>query len=164
LHPGIVVVGRAVSDVVHLVAEILENAIAFSPRNSHVRLTGHSLGSGGVLLNISDDGVGIPEQEIAQANQRLESLPVVDVGVSRRMGLFVVGRLAARHGIRVRLQSGQAGGLTVLIWLPDEVAESQAPEPLDRLRRFRAGTSSLALSHAPGTDARSGSGEGTDEA
>jgi signal transduction histidine kinase len=153
LHPGIVVIGQAVSDMVHLVAEILENATTFSPANTRVRLAGHSLSSGGVLLNVSDYGVGISDEEIAQANQRLESLPVVDVGVSRRMGLFVVGRLAARHGIKVRLQRGQTGGLTALIWLPGTVAESQSPEPLDRLRHFKAGTSSLAPSHVPGAGA-----------
>ena len=67
-------------------------------------VSGHLLSSGGVLLDISDQGVGMGAEEMAHANWRLDNPPVVDVAVSRRMGLFVVARLAARHGIRVRLR------------------------------------------------------------
>jgi hypothetical protein len=80
--------------------------------------------------------------EIAHANWRLDNPPVVDVAVSRRMGLFVVARLAARHGIRVRLRPATGAGLTALVWLPDEVVAREAttkpgglgrfPEPLGR--------------------------------
>jgi hypothetical protein len=82
--------------------------------------------------------VGISDQEMSHANWRLDNPPVVDVAVSRRMGLFVVGRLAARHGVRVRLRHAQAGGLTALIWLPDTVAAPEVAPPLGRLRRFEA--------------------------
>ena len=129
VQPGIQVVGQAVNDVVHLVAEIVENATTFSPEDTQVYVTGQPLTSGGVLLDITDNGVGISEQEMAHANWRLDNPPVVDVAVSRRMGLFVVGRLAARHGVRVRLRHAQSGGLTALIWLPETVA---APESLRR--------------------------------
>jgi hypothetical protein len=91
-----------------------------------------------VLLDITDNGVGISDQEMSHANWRLDNPPVVDVAVSRRMGLFVVGRLAARHGVRVRLRHAQAGGLTALIWLPDTVAAPEVAPPLGRLRRFEA--------------------------
>jgi hypothetical protein len=74
---------------------------------------------------------------MSHANWRLDNPPVVDVAVSRRMGLFVVGRLAARHGVRVRLRPAQAG-LTALIWLPDTVAAPEVASPLGRLRRFEA--------------------------
>ena len=104
VQPGIVVVGQAVNDVVHLVAEIVENATTFSPEDTQVYVSGQPLSSGGVLLDITDNGVGISDQEMAHANWRLDNPPVVDVAVSRRMGLFVVGRLAARHGVRVRLR------------------------------------------------------------
>jgi hypothetical protein len=73
---------------------------------------------------------------MAHANWRLDNPPVVDVAVSRRMGLFVVGRLAARHGVRVRLRHAQSGGLTALIWLPESVAAPEAAAPLGRLRKF----------------------------
>ena len=135
VQPGITVVGQAVNDVVHLVAELVENATTFSPEDTQVYVSGQPLTSGGVLLDVTDGGVGVSDQEMGHANWRLDNPPVVDVGVSRRMGLFVVGRLAARHGVRVRLRHASSGGLTALVWLPDTVA-AQEGAPLGRLRRF----------------------------
>jgi signal transduction histidine kinase/predicted MFS family arabinose efflux permease len=135
VQPGIVVTGQAVSDVVHLAAELVENATAFSPGDTQVHVSGQALASGGVLVEVTDHGTGLSAQEIADANWRLDNPPVVDVAVSRRMGLFVVGRLAARHGIRVRLQRAPDGGLTALIWLPDTVTTPHTAPP-GRLRAF----------------------------
>src|SRR5207302_4762139 len=121
VQPGIAVRGQAVNDVVHLLAELAENATSFSAAETPVAVSGHLLNSGGVLLDITDQGVGMGAEEMAHANWRLDNPPVVDVAVSRRMGLFVVARLAARHGIRVRLRPATGPGLTALVWLPDEV-------------------------------------------
>ena len=125
IQPGISVRGQAVNDVVHLLSELAENATTFSPAETLVHVSGYSLNSGGVLLDITDQGVGMGSEEMAHANWRLDNPPVVDVAVSRRMGLFVVARLAARHGIHVRLRPASKGGLTALVWLPDEVITRQ---------------------------------------
>ena len=137
VQPGIAVRGQAVNDVVHLVAELVENATSFSSAETPVTVSGHLLNSGGVLLDISDQGVGMGAEEMAHANWRLDNPPVVDVAVSRRMGLFVVARLAARHGIRVRLRPAPTGGLTALVWLPDETVthEGAGSGPGRRLDR-----------------------------
>jgi hypothetical protein len=128
VQPGIAVRGQAVSDVVHLTAELVENATSFSAADTPVTIAGHLLSSGGVLLEITDQGVGMGAEEMAHANWRLDNPPVVDVAVSRRMGLFVVARLAARHGIRVRLRPAASGGLIALVWLPDETIMHETPD------------------------------------
>src|SRR5215831_13680437 len=136
VQPGISVRGQAVNDVVHLLSELTENATSFAAADTPVSVSGHLLNSGGVLLDITDQGVGMDPQEMAHANWRLDNPPVVDVAVSRRMGLFVVARLAARHGIRVRLRSASLGGLTALVWLPDEVITYETTPAPPGLRRF----------------------------
>ena len=154
VQPGISTRGQAVNDVVHLVAELVENATSFSSAETPVTVSGHLLNSGGVLLDISDQGVGMGAEEMAHANWRLDNPPVVDVAVSRRMGLFVVARLAARHGIRVRLRPATTGGLTALVWLPDETVTHEGNGTPAGLRRFERNGSGGA---AP-LDALSGSG------
>jgi signal transduction histidine kinase len=135
VQPGIAVRAQAVSDVVHLTAELVENATSFSAADSPVTIAGHLLGSGGALLEIADQGVGMEADEMAHANWRLDNPPVVDVAVSRRMGLFVVARLAARHGIRVRLRHADSGGLVALVWLPDEaITRESQTGPMPRRR------------------------------
>jgi signal transduction histidine kinase len=126
IQPGIAVTGSAVSDIVHLLAEIIENATIFSAKHTPVQVSAGEVATGGVLIEVSDGGVGVPEARLAEINWRLENLPVIDVSVSRHMGLFAVGRLAERHGVRVRLQARSAHGMTAMIWLPDSVTERQA--------------------------------------
>ena len=146
MQSGLVIAGRAASDVVHLVAELVENATTFSRKDTQVFVTGQLLSSGGVLIEITDEGLGIPEQELAYANWRLDNPPVIDVAVSRRMGLFVVGRLAARHGIKVRLRRAQSGGLSALIWVPETVAETEPASPVGSRRRFGTGGQQAVIS------------------
>jgi signal transduction histidine kinase len=137
IQPGISVRGQSVNDVVHLLSELAENATTFSPADTPVNVSGHLLNSGGALLDITDRGVGMDADEMAHANWRLDNPPVVDVAVSRRMGLFVVARLAGRHGIRVRLRPASMGGLTALVWLPDEVITREAFPANLGFRRFQ---------------------------
>jgi hypothetical protein len=126
VQPGISIRREAVRDVVHLAAELVENATSFSAAETPVTIEAYSLVSGGVLINIADHGVGMRALAMANANQRLDNPPTVDVEVSRRMGLFVVAQLAARHGIRVRLRPAESGsGLSALVWLPFEAITEQ---------------------------------------
>ena len=120
-QPDIAVSGPAVIDVVHLIAELAENAASLSAADTPVDISGRALVTGGVLVEVTDQGVGMNPETMAQANWQLENPPPVDVAVSRNLGLFVVGRLAARHGVKVRLQPAAAGGLTALVWLPDAI-------------------------------------------
>jgi len=135
VQPGIAIAGRAVNDVVHLVAELLENAAVFSSEDTEVLVVAQLLTSGGALIEITDEGLGIAADELAYVNWRLDNPPVIDVSVSRRMGLFVVGRLAARHGIRARLRPAPRGGLSALIWVPGAIAAEATATPLAGLRR-----------------------------
>ena len=123
LPPGISVVGRAVSDIVHLIAELIENATIFSPKDAQVQLTMQELTSGGVLIEILDQGIGISDARLAEMNFRLDNPPAIDVSVSRHMGLFAVARLAERHRVRVRLRPAVPQGLSALVWLPDNIVE-----------------------------------------
>ncbi|MYS82248.1 sensor histidine kinase [Embleya scabrispora] len=121
------IAGRAVNDLVHLLAELLENSTTFSSPHTKVRVTGHILPDGRALIEIHDNGIGLTGDDLADANQRLARPPVVDVSISRRMGLFVVGRLATRHGIRVQLRPGEGGGTTALVMLPIELIQGDRP-------------------------------------
>ncbi|MFE1933280.1 nitrate- and nitrite sensing domain-containing protein [Streptomyces sp. NPDC059474] len=128
--PATEVAGRVVNDLVHLLAELLENATSFSSPQTKVKVTGHALPDGRVLVEIHDTGIGLSPEDLAAINERLASPPTVDVSVSRRMGLFVVGRLSLRHGIRIQLRPSDSGGTTALVMLPVDVAQGgRKPAP-----------------------------------
>jgi hypothetical protein len=158
IQPGISVRGQAVKDVVHLLSELTENATALSPANTQVTVSGHLLSSGGALLDITDHGVGMSAEEMAHANWRLDNPPVVDVAVSRRMGLFVVARLAVRHGIRVRLRPAGTGGVTALVWLPDEAITSESAGPALNFGRWQLSMSGV-TTRGMDTEAANGAGD-----
>ena len=101
------VLGRAVGDVIHLLAELVENATAFSPPDTRVTVTGAQVANG-YALEITDQGLGMSAAALETANTRLASSPEFDPAQSARLGLFVVARLAARHGVRVRLRPSGA--------------------------------------------------------
>jgi len=124
-QPDVAIVGPAVNDVVHLLIELTENATSFSAADMQVDISSRALASGGVLLQITDRGVGMTPKEMAYANWQLENPPTADAALPKWIGLLVVARLAARHGIRVRLQSAEYGGLAALVWLPDDVLIEQ---------------------------------------
>src|SRR6266545_2376887 len=113
-------VGHAVADIIHLLAELLENATSFSPPGTSVRVAGQPAATG-YVVEIEDRGLGMSDEELLDANQRLANPPVVDFAVSRMLGLFVVGRLAQRYGIRVQLRHSWYGGVTALVLLPPSI-------------------------------------------
>jgi signal transduction histidine kinase len=123
-EPGITIRAPAVSDLAHLLAELAENATSLSAADTPVVICGRWLPTGGVLVDVTDRGFGMSADEMAQANWQLENPG--QFAFHRSMGLFMVGRLAARHGIRVRLQPADVGGLTALVWLPDDLIMHQA--------------------------------------
>lgn len=128
--PQTEVAGRVVNDLVHLLAELLENATSFSSPQTKVKVTGHALPDGRVLVEIHDTGIGLSPEDLSAINERLAAPPTVDVSVSRRMGLFVVGRLSLRHGIRIQLRPSDSGGTTALVMLPVDVAQGgKKPAP-----------------------------------
>jgi signal transduction histidine kinase len=103
------VVGYAGSDLVRLIAELLDNAANFSSPQTNVVVSGHRRGDGSIGLDIVDHGIGMKPDELARANEQLVTTDQVRLSTSRRMGLFVVGRLAARHNVTVELQAGPGG-------------------------------------------------------
>ncbi|WP_431948225.1 nitrate- and nitrite sensing domain-containing protein [Actinacidiphila sp. bgisy167] len=123
--------GTAVTDLVHLLAELLENATTFSSPQTRVRVTATRLPDGRVMVEIHDKGIGLTAEDFADINHKLADPPIVDASVSKRMGLFVVGRLADRHGIRVQLRpSGEQAGTTSLVMLPEPITHGGGGEEL----------------------------------
>ncbi|WP_052852959.1 nitrate- and nitrite sensing domain-containing protein [Streptomyces avicenniae] len=123
----VVVRTGVVNDLVHLLAELLENATVFSSPQSTIRVTATRLPDGRVMAEIHDQGVGLPPAGFADINGRLADPPRLDAAVAGRMGLFVVSRLAERHGIRVQLRPAEGAGTTALVMLPASAC-SDAPE------------------------------------
>ncbi|MFI5958105.1 nitrate- and nitrite sensing domain-containing protein [Cryptosporangium sp. NPDC051539] len=126
IDEGVEIAAGAVNDTVHLVAEILENATSFSSPRTDVTVDARREG-GQVVIEVIDQGIGMSRQQLAEFNERLAKPPVFDIAVSRMMGLFVVGRLASRHGVKVMLRDGSGGGVLVMITLPSGVLHVTAP-------------------------------------
>ncbi|MDY7084610.1 MAG: sensor histidine kinase [Actinomycetota bacterium] len=121
------VAAHAVNDMVHLVAELFDNATAFSPPNSTVIVEARRLGDG-ALLSVEDRGIGISREQLRDLNERLANPPMVDVAVSRMMGLVVVARLANRHGVKVELRpADNERGTVAEVGLPISVLTGGQP-------------------------------------
>lgn len=130
-QPPVALQPRAVSDVVRLTGELVKNAMAFSPNESPVSVSGYMLDNGGLLIDITDRGVGMSADEMAQANWRLANPQSArqqpdPAGASDRTGLLLVARLAGRHGIQVRLRQAPRSGVTALVWLPGGLVVTDA--------------------------------------
>ncbi|HEX6682630.1 MAG TPA: nitrate- and nitrite sensing domain-containing protein [Candidatus Limnocylindrales bacterium] len=123
--PELHVAGRSVGDLIHLLAELLENATSFAPPHTQVRVHAEAVGNG-LALQIEDRGLGMSEQELAEANLRLAEPPLFDPAHSARLGLLVVAKLAERQGVTVRLRTSPYGGVTAVILIPAELVVAGA--------------------------------------
>ncbi|WP_229791954.1 sensor histidine kinase [Micromonospora fulviviridis] len=145
------VVGHAVGDLVHLFAELLENATAFSRPDTVVRVVAGAEGPG-AYVEIVDQGLGMSPAALAEANAVLAEPPAADVAASERMGLFVVSHLGARHGVRVRLRGGHEG-LVARVRIPAELLAAAPPPALDQPAAPRMLTSQVAAASRLAPDA-----------
>jgi signal transduction histidine kinase len=124
--PESALVGTAVADVVHLLAELVENATGFSPPHTRVVVSGEPVGTG-FALEIEDRGLGMGKEAMAEANRRIADAQQNALFDSDRLGLFVVSRLARRHGIRVSLRASAYGGTTAVVVVPAALLDSPRP-------------------------------------
>ena len=115
--------GSGVADVTHLLAELIENAVAYSPPTTRVQVRGGRVANG-YVVEVEDRGPGMPADALAALNQRLAEPPDFDVADSDQLGLFVVSRLAARHGIKVSMRPSIYGGITAIVLLPHSLVVS----------------------------------------
>jgi HAMP domain-containing protein len=117
--------GHAAADVMHLLAELIENAVTFSAPGTKALVAGQPLPAG-YLLEIEDQGLGMTDEQLIKVNHRLAKPPDVDFALARMLGFFVVTQLAAKHGIKVQLRHSWYGGVTALVLLPKALIVSPA--------------------------------------
>ncbi|WP_269853230.1 sensor histidine kinase [Streptomyces sp. RPT161] len=155
--PRAQVAGFAADDTAHLVAELLENATAFSPPHADVQVTGWLLENGEAMLSVEDAGIGIPHDRLDELNQLLADPHPDESHATAGLGLYVVARLAGRHGIRVQLREQKQGGVTAVVVLPRTLivhpAESVAP-PQDPYAAPVTGAADQAPATAPAVGAK----------
>jgi HAMP domain-containing protein len=152
------VAGHASSDVVRLLAELIENALSFSAPETNVLVAGQALPAG-YLVEVQDRGIGMSDQQVAEVNQRLAEPEDVDLAHARMLGFFVVGQLASRHGIKVQLRRSWEAGVTVLVLLPADLLvrpeEVSWPDPSgSRAAIPWAPVAQTGLPHKPGSPHR----------
>ena len=122
--------GSAVADVIHLLAELVENATTLSPPYTSVRVSGDTVANG-FAIEVEDRGLGMSPQRLAELNERLASPPEFNPSDSEQLGLFVVSQLAKRHGIRVTLKASPYGGTSAIVLIPAHLVVTE--------EAFRAG-------------------------
>jgi len=117
---GAALSGPAVADVIHMIAELAENAVTFSPPNTPVQLTGDVVGRG-FAVEIEDRGLGLSDERRAELNQLLDNPPAFDLSGSDQLGLFVASQLARKHNIKISLRSSPYGGTTAIVLIPQSL-------------------------------------------
>ncbi|WP_108989571.1 nitrate- and nitrite sensing domain-containing protein [Streptomyces coelicoflavus] len=159
LPPHAHVAGFAADDLSHLLAELLENATSFSPPDLPVEVSGWLLENGEVMLSVQDEGIGMDTERLQRLNARLTDFdpeaPFDQEGEDGLgLGLYVVARLAHRHGARVRLREQKQGGVAAVVVLPSPLLAAAPPAALAPTVPVSDGTGSFSL---PGADAEANS-------
>ena len=119
------VAGSAVADMIHLLAELIENATLFSPSGTRVEVRAERVANG-FAIEIDDRGLGIEPDQLDEINEQLANPPDFDLANADRLGLFVGGKLAARHGVRVSLRPSPYGGTTAIVLMPSGIVAPAA--------------------------------------
>jgi K+-sensing histidine kinase KdpD len=109
----------------HLLAELIENAVTFSAPGTKALVAGQPLPAG-YLLEIEDQGLGMTDEQLVKVNQRLAKPPDIDFALAKMLGFFVVTQLAAKQGVKVQLRHSWYGGVTALVLLPKALIVSPA--------------------------------------
>ena len=139
------VTGAAVADMIHLLAELIENATLFSPSGTRVEVRAGRVANG-FAVEIDDRGLGVEPEQLAEINRQLASPPDFDLANADRLGLFVGGKLAARHGVRVSLRNSPYGGTTAIVLMPSGIV---VPPPGALLDGFPADGPEAELASRP---------------
>ncbi len=119
--------GNVAVDLAHLLSELMENATHFSPPDTMVEIVGHRSDSG-YILSVSDQGIGMSADQINEANHQLARPPLVGLALSRSLGFIVIGRLAQRFEVAVKLTASPSGGVTALVTLPADLVTYEGEE------------------------------------
>jgi Nitrate and nitrite sensing/Histidine kinase-, DNA gyrase B-, and HSP90-like ATPase len=122
----LLVPGPAADDLANLLAELVDNATAFSAPETRVRVSGQRVGSGHVL-EVEDEGLGMTDAELEAVNRRLAGDPAAGDGLGQGLGTWVAGRLAERHDVRVQLRRSSSGGVTALVFFPEPLVVRADP-------------------------------------
>ncbi|MEU5947253.1 nitrate- and nitrite sensing domain-containing protein [Micromonospora sp. NPDC047465] len=133
MPPSVGIVGPVVADLIHLLAELIENAALYSPADTQVQVRGMRAANG-FVVEVEDAGVSMSDTVMAELNSQLADPPEFDLTDGSQLGLFVVGQLAARQGIRVSLRGSPYGGTTAIVLLPPTLlADVDADSPVERV-------------------------------
>jgi signal transduction histidine kinase len=138
--PQVYILGAVVADLIHLLAELVDNATSFSPPQSRVDVTGNVVGKG-VVVEISDQGMGMAAADLQRTNDTLADPPdfgVATLSADSRLGLFVVAQLGVRHGISVRLAESDYGGIRAIVLVPNSLVTTE-PVAVDHLPHYLTG-------------------------
>src|SRR5699024_3292024 len=150
--------GMAADDISHLLAELLDNATANSPEHAQVVISAQRLDDGKLMIAVEDEGVGIPEPQLVELNERLRGAPALDDEIRRHMGLYVAGRIAHKHGLEIRLEARSFRGISAYTIIPEELLRVATPRSLGSNRASGGSTAPSTPSNDSNSPSRTPNG------